>query len=174
MKTATEMLSDEHRNILRLIDAMLEKCDQLENKKEIDRAFFEKAIDFIRNYADKFHHAKEEDILFKELCKDTVEMHCNPTEQMRYEHDTGRGFVRGMEEALNKNDKKKLIKNARDYAELLQQHIYKEDSILYPMAEDALPGKTKKSILDKFKKLENKKTIGKYNSILKELEKTNK
>ena len=39
-----------------------EECDSLE-EKAIDRDFFERVIDFIRNYADRFHHAKEEDIL---------------------------------------------------------------------------------------------------------------
>src|SRR3989338_1160616 len=157
MKTATEMLSDEHRNILRLIDAMLEKCDQLENKKEIDRAFFEKAIDFIRNYADKFHHAKEEDILFKELCKDTVQMHCNPTEQMLHEHDLGRGYVKDLEKGVNSNNKEIVIKNARGYAELLQEHIFKEDNILYPMADEALDSKVQKLILEKFSKAEKER-----------------
>lgn len=155
MKKPTKILSDEHKNILKFIDILDEKCDNAEEGK-VDGEFFKKAIEFIRNYADKFHHAKEENILFKELCKDEVEMHCNPIDQMLYEHEQGRGFVKGMEEALKKNDKEKIIENTRGYIQLLRDHIFKEDNILYPMADQALSEKTQKLILKKFEEAEKK------------------
>ncbi len=157
MESPTKMLSDEHQNILKLINALIKECNALESEKGLDKAFFEKAIDFIRNYADKFHHAKEEDILFAELCKDTVQMHCNPVQQMLHEHDLGRNFVKGIEKGLKENDKNKVIENARGYAQLIQEHIYKEDNILYPMADEALNQQVQKSMLDKFKQAEHKK-----------------
>jgi hemerythrin-like domain-containing protein len=80
MKKPTKILSDEHLNILKVIEALSQECDSIDSRKELDKDFFKNAIFFIRNYADRFHHAKEEDILFKELCKDSVEMHCNPTD----------------------------------------------------------------------------------------------
>ena len=70
----TKILSDEHQNILKVIDALAKECDVLESGKELDTEFFEKAISCIRSYVDKVHHAKEEDMLVVELCKDTVEM----------------------------------------------------------------------------------------------------
>src|SRR3989344_3946872 len=171
----TQILSEEHKYILEVIAALNRECQSLESGKGLDKNFFEEAIDFIRNYADKFHHAKEEDILFKELCKPSVEMHCNPVEQMLYEHDLGRGFVKSMEEGLNKDDKARVIENARGYAALLQDHIFKEDNILYPMADRALSEKVQKSIIDKFKEPENKRfskgTKGKYIDISKQFEK---
>ena len=153
----TKILSDEHQNILKVIDALTKECNVLESGKELNKDFFEKAIDFIRNYADKFHHAKEEDILFKELCKDTVQMHCNPIPQMLHEHDLGRNFVKGMEEALKENNKEKVIENARGYIELLQEHIHKEDNILYPMADEALNQEIQESILKRFKQAESER-----------------
>ena len=51
----------------------------------------------------------------------------------------------------------------------LTDHIYKEDNILYPMADEALNEKTQKSMLEKFKKLEKNKE--KYLSVLKYFEK---
>lgn len=165
----TTILIEEHKNILKVIDVLNEKCNLTESKKTIDRDFFKNAIDFIRNYADKFHHAKEEDLLFKELCSDDVEMHCNPTEQMRYEHELGRGFVKGMIEALEKSDIKKLTENAREYCALLRDHIYKEDNILYPMADEVLNAKKQKVLLDKFKKIEDKTDVKKYLGFVKKL-----
>ena len=87
----TKILSEEHKNIIKIIEALNKECDSLESGKPLDKEFFIKAVDFIKNYADKFHHAKEEDILFKEFNKS--QSHCNPTEQMLYEHDLGRNFI---------------------------------------------------------------------------------
>ncbi|MDO8647652.1 MAG: hemerythrin domain-containing protein [Candidatus Diapherotrites archaeon] len=175
MEKPTAILSNEHKNIMKVIQALNNECESIEGGGKIDRAFFEKAIDFIRNYADRFHHAKEEDILFKEVCKDSVEMHCNPTEQMLFEHDAGRNFVKGMEEGLQKNDKGKVLENARGYAQLLQEHIYKEDNIFYPMADQALSGKVQKAMIERFKLAEKKRFAKgvkeKYLGIAKEFEK---
>ncbi|HJN57235.1 MAG: hemerythrin domain-containing protein [Candidatus Woesearchaeota archaeon] len=173
----TAMLSEEHQSILKVINALIKECDALEQKKELDKDFFEKAIDFIRNFADKFHHAKEEDILFIELCKDEVQMHCNPIPQMLHEHDLGRNFVKGMEQGLNENNKAKVIENARGYIQLLQEHIDKEDNILYPMADEALNPEIQKTILEKFKQAEHKRftegTKEKYIALADEFEKIN-
>lgn len=164
MRSATKVLSDEHKNILKMIELLQAKVSGW-NKEDV-----RKAIEFIRNYADKFHHAKEEDILFKEFGK-SENIHCNPVEQMLFEHEQGRGFVKAIEEANEAGDKRKLEENAKNYAELLQQHIFKEDNILYPMTEDAI--KDKKAMINQFKKTdkEKKKIREKCLKILKELEK---
>ena len=169
----TDILSDEHKKILKVADALNKECLLIDKGKNIDKNFFEKAIDFIRNYADKFHHAKEEDILFVELNKPGVMEHCNPVSQMLYEHDIGRGFVKGVIEALNKSDRKKIVENARGYVQLIQEHIWKEDNILYPMANEGLISKMQELILKKFKEAENKKLKDKarYLELAEEFEK---
>jgi len=126
----TEILSAEHQNILKAIDLLLKECDQLSSGKELNKDFFEKAIYFIQNYADRFHHIKEEDILFKELSGDNVVMHCNPTSQMLYEHELGREFIKNMKKGLENNNKEEVIQNAKSYGQLLKEHIHKEDNIL--------------------------------------------
>lgn len=138
MAHATKQLSDEHQNILKVIDALVQECDALDGGEELDQEFFRQVVDFIRNYADKFHHAKEEDILFKGLDHPGVEMHCDPRPQMLHEHDLGRSFVKGIEYGGSQANKEQVVENARGYARLLQEHIYKEDNILFPMAENAL------------------------------------
>src|SRR3989338_6539890 len=106
----------------------------------LDNIFKVFEFNFIRNYVDKFHHAKEEDILFKEFNKCAEEgcIHCNPVEQMLFEHDEGRKSVKMMELGMDEREKNKLIEGARNYIQLIREHIYKEDNILYPMADEAL------------------------------------
>lgn len=153
MSEAIEILKSEHKNILRAVDGLLAQCAKDEKAGALSRDFYLAAVDFIKNYADKFHHAKEEDILFKELNKDSVQMHCNPTEQMLYEHDLGRGYVKELAAGLEENNLAKALAGARGYGRLLPDHIYKEDNILYPLAEEALTDKVKDEILVKFKKI---------------------
>lgn len=173
MDITLKMLSDEHQNILKVIDALLKEGGELESEKEIDKIFFKRAIEFIRGYADKFHHAKEEDILFKEfnIAAEAGCAHCNPVEQMLVEHNLGRDFVKGLEKGLEENNKEKIILNARGYAQLLQEHIFKEDNIMYPMADDALNQKVKEEMLEKFKEAEQRliKEKEKHLSFVKEL-----
>lgn len=156
MNNVTEVLKDEHKNILMVIKALLEECDSLEKDGKINQDFFKKTAEFIQGYADSYHHAKEEDILFKELCGSDVKMHCNPTGQMLLEHDLGRGYVRGLKDGLDKENVQEIVKNARAYAKLLSDHIYKEDNILYPMAEEALSEKQKLEMNKKFSRVEKK------------------
>ena len=49
MQKPTEILTSEHKNILKVIDAMLAKCGELESGAETDKDFFVKAVDFIKN-----------------------------------------------------------------------------------------------------------------------------
>ena len=170
MKNITEELSNEHQNILKLIDAMLAEGEKLENGKKLEKAFFEKAIDFIKNYADRYHHAKEEDILFRVLLENLENMHCNPIPVMLHEHESGRNYVKGMEEGLNENNQEKIIGNAREYGFLLKEHIYKEDNVLYPMAEEALNDQQKETVLKKYEKVEtgefSKENVQKYLNVV--------
>lgn len=171
MKNVTAVLKDEHKNILRVIKALLNECKSLESGEEINQVFFNNAVEFIQGYADGYHHAKEEGILFKELCGDEIKMHCNPTGQMLLEHELGRGYVKGLKKGIKKNDAAEIIKNARAYAELLTDHIYKEDNILYPMAEEALGEKQKLVISGEFRKVESRQADKKkrYLSLVKEM-----
>ncbi|MDO8668779.1 MAG: hemerythrin domain-containing protein [Candidatus Buchananbacteria bacterium] len=153
----TQVLSDEHQNILKVIGALKKECQAIENGRPVDQEFFATAIDFIRNYADKFHHAKEEDILFKAMCQDDVAMHCNPVDQMLHEHDLGRNYVKNLEEGLNQNNINDILMNARGYAYLLEDHISKEDNILYPMADQVLSLEKQQAIKRDFETAESVK-----------------
>jgi len=157
MEQTTKILVDEHKNILKLADALERECNAINKGKNIDENFFKKAVDFIRNYADKFHHAKEEDILFKEFCKDEnkQDLHCNPVEQMMYEHNLGRDAVKRMEEAMKDKNKTRLVENAEK------------------MSESVLNKKIQESMLKKFEKIAEQRSneVKEYILFIKEIQK---
>lgn len=95
---------------------------------------------------------------------------------MLYEHDLGRNFIKELEEGVKNGDKNKVIENARGYANLLQEHIFKEDNVLYPMADEALSQEIKKTMLDKFEKVQQRfaEENKRYISFVEELTKRSK
>jgi len=159
MKTdVTRVMVAEHRLILRMI-ALVEKNTGLaEEGKFNDWQFYLDAVDFIRNYADSYHHAKEEDTLFTALIANGMPEKNSPIEAMLIEHDQGRAFVRGMEAAAQNaiagqaGQISALVENAAGYAKLLRGHIDKEDTILYPLSERVLPEEVRPAMLQAYEK----------------------
>jgi hemerythrin-like domain-containing protein len=57
----------EHRLIERMITLINQKLNQIETTNQVDPLFIDTIVDFIKIYADRTHHGKEEDILFRKL-----------------------------------------------------------------------------------------------------------
>lgn len=120
-------LVNEHVLIKKLIAMIPEVIDNLDVESESGRQVVINSIDFIRSYADKYHHAKEEEILFKLFGEDL-----DIIKAMLEDHESARAHVRATLEALDKKDKKAISEHLNAYRELLMEHIKKEDEILYP------------------------------------------
>jgi hemerythrin-like domain-containing protein len=157
MKTdVTKVMVDEHRLILRMIALVEKNTERMLQGRFRNWQFFLDAVDFIRNYADRFHHAKEEDVLFVALVNNGMPEKNSPIEAMRMEHDQGRALVRNLESAAQKallgevGQIPVIAENARGYAELLRGHIDREDKILYPLAERVLPEAVRPAMLERY------------------------
>ena len=59
----------EHRLIERMLALIKKDALRIRETKEINPVFIDNAVDFVRVYADRTHHGKEEDILFRDLAK---------------------------------------------------------------------------------------------------------
>jgi len=178
---ATENLKEEHQVILRMIKVLTVASDKLDRGEDVSSEVFKKAVDFIRTFADRCHHGKEQDTLFPTMGERGFPMKSGPIAVMLMEHEQGRHFVRGLAEALAKYEKgdkelkDAIVKNARGYAELLNQHIYKENNILFPMGDKVLSQSDNNVLLEKFEKIE-REIIGEgkheyYLQMIDELEK---
>jgi hemerythrin-like domain-containing protein len=102
-------------------------------------------VSFFREFADAYHHGKEEHILFDAMVEHGFPRHAGPIAVMLQEHDMGRAQVAvlaakaAQSEAWSDEDRQTIADAANDYSGLLRAHIHKEDAILYPMAEQRLP-----------------------------------
>ncbi|HNT13113.1 MAG TPA: hemerythrin domain-containing protein [Spirochaetota bacterium] len=177
--TPTDILREEHELILAMLDVMSAVCTRMEKSETIEVTSLDQIIDFIRTFADKCHHAKEENVLFPALEAAGFPREGGPVGVMLQEHAMGREFVKNMATARDGisrgsdaagND---FTQNARGYVELLTNHIHKENNILFVMAEQRLTPDEVKRVGREFELIEREE-IGegvheRYHSLLHEL-----
>ena len=161
-------LVDEHVLIKRWIALIPKVVEHLDVETESGRQLILDGIDMIRTYADRYHHAKEEDILFKYFDQDSQIL-----QVMYAEHTTGRGHVKAMLEALERKDKNTLGEHLMAYRRLLTAHIKKEDEILYPWMDRSLSTRQVGELFSKFSEVDDQMdfTPDKYEQFVAALEK---
>jgi hemerythrin-like domain-containing protein len=158
--SATEILKGEHRVILRMIRVLNVASNRLDRGEDVSLDVFMKAVEFTRTFADRCHHGKEQDTLFPLMGVRGIPTQAGPIAVMLMEHEDGRRYVRGLAEALARYEggdegaRRAIIDNARGYAELLDQHIYKEDNILYALGDRVLSQIDNRELLEKFERIE--------------------
>ena len=143
---SAELMVAEHDNILKLLDVIRAACCGAVEGKAIVDEDFRKMIAFARNYADKHHHGKEEQIFFREMADKLGDAGYKLVQHgMLVEHDLGRLHIAELEKALDRYkenpstmDKVHILAEAMGYATLLQRHIDKENQVVYPFGERGL------------------------------------
>lgn len=173
----TEILSDEHRVIERVLDA-LQRLTAVPVNPSLEQ--WRKALEFFRHFADQCHHFKEEKVLFPALEEHGIPREGGPIGMMLTEHEEGRGHVRSMIDAVeqvaqgNGAASTTLMDHARAYVTLLREHIQKEDDILFRMADEVIPEDEQRRILKDFENHEAEEMGAgaheKYLGIARELE----
>lgn len=152
---AIEILVDEHDYILKMIE-IAQRILQTDDYTTVDINHVDKIVDFIKNFADKYHHLKEEDILFVEMQKFGMPRDGGPIGMMLHEHNLGRDYIKHVEVGLKLFKQgdigafAQIQENLLNYGELLTQHIGKENNILYPMAERILPDNVDNDMTNQF------------------------
>jgi len=124
----------EHRLIERMVALLQVELGKLEEGGKPDPVFIDNAVDFFRTYADRTHHGKEEDILFRDLAgKEMSEDHRATMDELVREHVHARETVGGLLEAKDAyqgGDARALETVMGNLAELVRfypEHIEKED-----------------------------------------------
>ncbi|MEK6561520.1 MAG: hemerythrin domain-containing protein, partial [Nitrospirota bacterium] len=160
---ATEALKKDHRLIERMLDLLQSLAKKFDQGGDVPADSLKNISGFIKTFADNYHHGKEEELLFKAMEERGFPREGGPIGVMLIEHDEGRGYTRALAESIEKyasgdnNAKKAVAENARNYSNLMSQHIPKEDGILYMMADNVLPEPFQEELLKKFEVVEKEK-----------------
>jgi len=128
----------EHRLIERMIVVMEREVQRIQETGKVDPGFIDVAVDFIRSYADRCHHGKEEQILFRELKKKRLEEdHRHIMEELIEEHIWGRKATKSLVEAKTRylsgesQAMKDIMALMTDLAGFYPKHIAKEDKVFF-------------------------------------------
>ncbi len=150
----------EHRVIEVVLTGLERMAQRAREDGEVDQGRAAKALETLRHFVDKCHHAKEERNLFQLMAERGVPREGGPLEVMLHEHEQGRHYTGTMARVLpgaSRGDTEALrvfAEHARSYARLLRQHIGKEDKILYPMAEQVLTAEDDERLVKAFEAIE--------------------
>ena len=157
--SATDELRTEHRAIERMLAILEAAAQRLEQGERVRPDLFRQGVDFVRNFADRCHHAKEEENLFPRLEARGVPRQ-GPIGVMLFEHDEGRAFVGAIAGAIDVYERdgqaaaRVIAENARGYVDLLRAHIAKEDKVLFPMADRVLNPADQAELEQRFEQIE--------------------
>lgn len=148
----------------------------MQEKNEIDPVFIDSAVDFIRTYADRTHHGKEEDILFRDLEKKDMSFQDKKAMQdLVDEHEYARKIVGDIVNARKKYVKGDasartiIIDGLRALISFYPGHIQKEDKIFFPVTEKYFTATELDQMLDEFWKFDREMIHEKYKKLVKEL-----
>lgn len=136
-KRWNEQLMDDHRTTERVLAAVQQALSASDG---LTPEFLRDALDYLVNYADRCHNQKEEQHLFPKIESRGIPHHGGPLAVMLQEHDSAKRLIARLESAgrmVIAGDRSSLAEFQRvfeEYAELLKDHYWKENDILYPAA----------------------------------------
>jgi hemerythrin-like domain-containing protein len=163
----------EHRLIERMIAIIKQTLSQIEKEEKIDPVFIDTTVDFIRIYADRTHHGKEEDILFRDLVeKELSEEDRRVMNELIEEHVIGRKITLQLVNANSRyrnGDQMALAEiasNLSSLADFYPKHIEKEDKVFFPAAREYFSEAQDQAMLNEFWEFDRKMIHEKYISVV--------
>jgi hemerythrin-like domain-containing protein len=158
----TEILLKEHSLILQATECLSKAKDKLERYERPPKEFFEMALEFAGSFADKYHHFKEEFLMFGLLAQKKEGAFDGPISALRYEHERCREFVNKIETSLegytdgDEITTVTLLENLAAYISILKRHIHAEDHVFFIMVDQVLSENEINTLELQFQKEEEK------------------
>ncbi len=167
----------EHRLIEKMLKAIQRTLEHAAQTQEIDPFFVDTAVDFIHVYADRTHHGKEEDILFKELRKKPLtDKDRQLMDELIVDHILGRNTTKALVEANTRyrsGDKTALTQITaclKTLTEFYPKHIKKEDDVFFPASRNYFSEKKDQAMLAEFWEFDREMIHEKYKAVVKDAE----
>jgi len=167
----------EHRLIERMLELTRKEVCNITQRKQTDIVFLDHAVDFIKTYADRTHHGKEEDILFRDLEKRPISPeHRKMMQDLVHEHEFARRIVAELVAARQRYmagdvqtaevTKAKL----QILADFYPVHIAKEDKEFFPATERYYNKGELDAMLQEFWEFDRRMIHDKYKAVVKQFE----
>ncbi len=147
-------LKEEHRIIERGMDLLRYFCAQLSHQQCVASNDLSMLLDFFRDFADKWHHGKEEEVFFPFLIKKDNHLEQGPVAMMLHEHEQGRNYLAQMRQAMQQAKWEVFLEAASEYLTLLSAHIQKEEQVLFQIATIYLDNDSDEQLWQQYHHLE--------------------
>ena len=168
----------EHRLIERMLTVIKDVLSKIESTHEVDPVFVDMAVDFIRVYADRTHHGKEENILFRELKKKPMsDEDRRVMNELIEDHVFGRQTTKALVEHSTRyrhGDKTALtgiVEKLQTLIEFYPKHIEKEDKVFLPSSRAYFTDEEDQAMLGEFWEFDRKMIHDKYKAVVEGLAK---
>jgi hemerythrin-like domain-containing protein len=166
----------EHRLIERMLELIRREAARMRDAHEINAVFLDNVVDFVRVYADRTHHGKEEDILFRDLAKkDMTSEEKSLMAELVLEHALGRKTVSDLVEAKKRHfagDPSALammVEKLEFLVSFYPRHIEKEDKVFFPAMMKYLSVEEQERMLSEFWDFDRNMIHEKYRHLVEEL-----
>lgn len=163
---AIDMLAREHKIILQVVLGLHGLTRHLREGRTVEVQLLREAVEFMREFADKCHHAKEEELLFPALVAHGVPLHGCPLDALLHEHKEGRRLVGQLSDAIDAYHAEqsgagdKITTTIEAIERLYPDHIWKEDEMVFPIAERLIPAEARERLFAQFEEVEARKPPG--------------
>ena len=171
------ILMVEHRLIERMLSAVQAAAAEIEATGRVDHEFLDAAVDFVKTYADRTHHGKEEDILFAELGTRALSAEDRRVmDELIADHAFGRRATADLVRASERHrdgDEGALttvVSRLRALCEFYPRHIEKEDKVFFPAARAYFTDEEDKALLARFREFDAAMIHEKYTLLVEGLE----
>jgi hemerythrin-like domain-containing protein len=141
---AIEILVEEHHLILRGLDLLTTAAERIVRNQRPPKEFFEKAVSFTLNFTNRFHHYKEEIVMFGILAQKHEGEIDAEIERLRNQHHALHDYMSEISKSLHaysenaQSEVRRLHRNLSDYIETLRRHVNAENRIFYPLVAKTL------------------------------------
>jgi hemerythrin-like domain-containing protein len=177
-------LMHEHRLIDRMVALMAQDLERIRDNVAVDPAFafvdpvfIDKAVDFLRTYADRCHHGKEEDILFVELAKKPLSPeHRRLMAELNAEHafarETTARLVKAKENYLRQEEGAvdQILICLKQLTDFYPQHIAKEDREFFFPCLDYFTPAERAELLHRMQEFDRQLIHEKYAGLVESIE----
>ncbi|MBN1400853.1 MAG: hemerythrin domain-containing protein [Anaerolineae bacterium] len=163
----------EHRLIERMIASIRQAVAETEVSQQVNPLFVDTAVDFIRMYADRTHHGKEEEILFRDLAGRPLSAEDRRVmDELIQEHVLGRQTTRALVEAnarYRSGDTSAWVdvdRHLRTLVAFYPKHIEKEDKVFFPAVRSYYTDEEEQAMLAAFWEFDRKMIHEKYKAVV--------
>ncbi len=174
----------EHRLIERMIKLMREELASIEVLSRPKVMFLDASVDFFRTYADRTHHGKEEDILFRDLgAKILAPEHAAVMDALVQDHIKVRANVRALSDArqayagITQGSPAamvaldEIVARLKTLVDLYPPHIEKEDRHFFIPILDYFSADEQEGMLREFQEFDRRMIHEKYKLVVESYEK---